>query len=188
MDNAQRCKERYYFYKLKGICVRCGRDRAMINSTECPECAEKRAIKDSKRKFKEGYREYDADNHKNQRLRRLEQGLCTRCGKSKKNSDFKMCEYCRAKRRKIYLDKTLNSKMTRTEAKVYFNLCRICGSEDVLKDKKLCKKCYERVCENLKIARSKINKENHIFRKLSEIDCKRGKQKNETRQEASKIT
>ena len=104
-----------------------------------------------------------------------------------------MCEYCRAKRRKNYLDKTLNSKMTKTEAKEYFDLCRICGSEDVLKDKKLCKKCYERVCQNLKIARSKIDRQNHIFKKISNEECKlitlkRGENKDETREKTFEVT
>lgn len=85
-------KERYDWYKDRGICTSCGRVWAEPGKIRCKACEAKIAM----------YHERDKDKRKEQQRKRREEriaaGLCTECGKRKANPGMRMCERCRQMR------------------------------------------------------------------------------------------
>lgn len=170
MENKERCKERYYYYKSRGICTCCGHDLAMYGSTLCPDCSEKSEIATKKCRDKDkDYKKKDSEAHKRLTERREALGLCNRCGKRPPEKGYKRCVECKVKRRKAYL-KSLNSNMDKTELKQHLDLCRMCGNANLVQGKKVCSKCYERTTKQAEYARSFCNRDNHYWRDLNTMD------------------
>lgn len=166
--------ERYYFYKSRGICVLCGQNDALINQIACYDCAEKQ---------RERYREYrnkdiDACRQREReariklRERRLSEGKCTKCG-SVKEDKYKTCKRCRAKRKKVYLKTELKSSIYKRDLREYLELCMICGNDERVEGKKVCKKCYETLVKNAENARKHIKHEEHVWQKYEDARYKK---------------
>ena len=151
-------KTNYDRYKEKGICVRCGKDEAMINSYHCPDCAEKKAKyrakqwlkikKDPKQLSK--YCEYHREYYKKIVKRREEAGLCKKCGKRKPCHGKKQCVECLIKnRREIKKRREKKRKLDIPRSEYQSNgLCYMCG-QPWFEKHKLCEKHYKRSVEIL---------------------------------------
>lgn len=92
-------KDRRAKLLLLGICPLCGKERIYGNEKWCMECAEKHRehdrIKretnhDELNRLKSMYRKRITKT-------RIEQGICTRCGKKKATEGYKTCALCRYK-------------------------------------------------------------------------------------------
>ena len=87
-----RNRERYAWYKDRGICTSCGRVWAEPGHVRCKACEAKiTACHDRKR-------EQRVIAKQEQRRQRIEAGLCTECGKRPASEGMRMCPRCRAMR------------------------------------------------------------------------------------------
>lgn len=85
----QQNRERYYWYKERGICTSCGRVWAEPGYTLCKACEAKiKRCHDLKR-------EQRVQAKREQRRQRIEAGLCTECGTRPALPGRRMCERCR---------------------------------------------------------------------------------------------
>ena len=85
-------KERYDWYKDRGICTSCGRVWAEPGFVRCKACEAKIAACHDKE------REQRILTKREQRRQRIEAGLCTECGKRPASEGMRMCPRCRAMR------------------------------------------------------------------------------------------
>lgn len=86
------CKERYRWYKERGICTTCGRTWAEPGKVRCKACEAKIAACHEKR------REERRQAKQEQRQQRIAAGICTECGKRPATEGMRMCPRCRAMR------------------------------------------------------------------------------------------
>lgn len=86
------CKERYNWYKDRGICATCGRVWAEPGKVRCKACEAKIAACHAQR------REERRQAKQQQRAQRIAAGICTECGKRPATEGMRMCPRCRAKR------------------------------------------------------------------------------------------
>lgn len=105
MDRAQYQKNRREYLKSIGICIRCGKEKAISNMVLCSNCREKnnssrRGVNHkqlSKEKRKEQYKIYKEKyypKYKERYYTRKNQGLCVVCGKPALKG-LVMCYDCR---------------------------------------------------------------------------------------------
>ena len=166
-------KSNYEFLKIRGICTKCGKNKAVNKTTYCEYCLEKDVIKNAKYREKNRHRLREENKKRMQDLRerRKQNGECTKCGK-KLNPVFDgnntvKCKICKAyymeymRKRRSKDDK---QKITREE-KIELKVCLYCNSK-AIEGKKLCEKHYNIVLNNL----SKVDRNNHSFRKYAKVD------------------
>lgn len=167
--------ERYYFYKSRGICVMCGCNDAMLNTTTCYECGEKQRerYREYRNKDVDACRQRERESHKKLREKREADGKCTKCGSNKEKDKYKTCKRCRAKRKEVYLKTELKSSIYKRDLREYLGLCTICGNEERVEGKKVCKKCYETLIKNALNAREHIKYKEHIWRKYEDAGYKK---------------
>ena len=82
-------KQRYRWYKDRGICPTCGKVWAEPGRVRCKAC-------DAIIKY---YHDRDRENRQNRarerRQERIDSGLCTECGKRPATDGMRMCPRCR---------------------------------------------------------------------------------------------
>ena len=154
-----------HFMQSIGICPRCQKVRLYGDEKVCPECnAYSYAKIMQARATEEGrlhYNEIHAKWARNEHQRRIEQGICTRCGKREPDNGFKTCGICRAKTRK-----RKEKKPDRRE-RHKIGLCYFC--DNPIKDGyKVCEKHYQMNLEKshsqkANEAREKLKKEGIIY-------------------------
>lgn len=124
-----------------------------------------------KRRTEEGRLEYNK-NHaswaKKEYNRRLQEGMCGRCGKRKSDDGYKSCSICRIRERnrKREREQKKNNRPGR-EDRVRLGLCFFCD-EKVKEGYKVCEKHYQSCLEKLdnektREAREKMKKTNKMF-------------------------
>ena len=86
------CKERYNWYKDRGICTTCERVWSEPGKVRCKACEAKIAAAHEKR------REERRRAKQEQRQQRITAGICTECGKRPATEGMRMCPRCRAMR------------------------------------------------------------------------------------------
>ena len=76
-------KSNYEFLKIRGICTKCGKNKAVNKTTYCEYCLEKDVIKNAKYREKNRHRLREENKKRMQDLRdrRKQNGDCTKCGK-----------------------------------------------------------------------------------------------------------
>lgn len=134
-------KELYDWYKSKGICTKCGTNKAKPGATMCFDCSEK----DIERSQDYYYNKMTEDQYKrrlayNRRKRELciAFGLCRDCLKRDAvKGKFCLECYLKAQRRRM---KKREGSIARTE-RIEYGLCYFCG-KPVLEGKKTCPDCY----------------------------------------------
>ncbi len=89
---AKTCKERYEWYKGRGICTTCGRTWAEPGHVRCKECEDNIAVYHNRR------REERRLAMRQKRAERIAAGICTECGKRPATDGMRMCPRCRAMR------------------------------------------------------------------------------------------
>lgn len=85
-------RERYHWYKERGICTSCGRTWSEPGKVRCKACEAKIA------KCHNAQKEQRIQAKREQRRERIEAGLCTECGKRPATDGMRMCPRCRAMR------------------------------------------------------------------------------------------
>lgn len=156
-------KELYDWYKSKGMCTKCGINKARQGYTMCWDCAA-----DSNERSQDYYHnKMTEDQYKrrlayNKRKRELcvAFGVCRNCLK-KDATNGKFCLECYIKSQRS------NAKRRECEIKradrVEYGLCYFCG-EPVVEGKKTCPKCYENRKNG--ILRNKYDNKNHNWRRV----------------------
>lgn len=160
-------REQYYHtYKQLGICTACGKEKAEEGKVLCFECA----IKDASRK-----RTYDKKRKQEYNKRKKELcdafGICTTCMKREKYKG-KRCIECYLKAQRKYREKQIEEGKIPRNLWEEFELCAICG-QPRYKGSKLCKKHLEIARNNALNARQYIDRENHIWQRIKEMEIKR---------------
>lgn len=161
--------ETRHFMQSIGICPRCQKNKLYGDEKQCPECSANGyslTMRSRERLGREHYNSVHREWSRNNHQKRIELGICTRCGKRKPDNGYKTCGLCRDKDRKR---KEKNNKPDRRER--YKNgLCYFC--DNPIKDGyKVCERHYQMNIEKLKNpavenARKKIKQDiNRLFPK-----------------------
>lgn len=148
--------ETRHFFQSIGICPRCQKVRLYGDEKICPECnaysyehiMQERATEGGRLHYNEVHSKWARNEHK----RRIEQGICTRCGKRKADYGFKTCGICRSKDKEYKRAKY--GKHDRKE-RYKQGLCYFCDNP-IKPGYKTCEKHYQM---NLEKSRSKKSKE-----------------------------
>lgn len=146
-------KDRYEWYKSKGICVQCGQKDAFPGYVKCPECIEK--AEEASRKCwanKEKRIRYNKRGRERKReliSERKEKGLCPRCGKPIRNGTYIYCNRCRERKNAAGRAKRGQSPGEHFRERIDRGVCMFCGGE-IVPGYRLCKSCLERCRDNFK--------------------------------------
>lgn len=159
--------ERRHWYQDNGICPRCGKNDLFGDEKVCPECNAKAyeiIMRSRERLGKEHYNNQHNEWARNNHQKRIEQGVCTRCGKRKADSGYKTCGICRAKTRNYKRIKY--GKPDRNE-RYKQGLCYFCDNP-IKAGYKVCEKHYQMNIdklnsENCKKNREKLKTQNKIY-------------------------
>lgn len=116
-------KNTYYIRKAQGICVNCGKEKAVPGKVHCQKCADKCA--EYRTKSRELFKSL---------------GLCPKCGKNKLFGTEKMCPECLARMYEI------NRKSKAKAAGSYEQWCKDYYKADKarLEEQNLCRACRKR--------------------------------------------
>ena len=154
-------KDLYEWYKAKGICTKCGCNKATPGKTMCWDCADK-SNQNSQSYY---HTKMTEDQYKrriayNKRKRELciTFGLCRECLK-KDAVKGKYCLECYIKYTRRN-SKKREGEVSRTLS-VEYVLCYFCG-EPVLEGKKTCHSCYTN--RKAIMLKNKFNNESHRWR------------------------
>lgn len=140
-------KETYKRRKTQGICVKCGKKKAVKGKVQCFECAEHQ--KEENRKNRKFY---------------MEHGICYRCGKNKLFGDEKICPECLAENmiacKKWQSKQGGSSEYYKKKIKILKEkgLCRKCNKRKVEVGKTYCTSCLIKHREESRIYRYKKSK------------------------------
>ena len=153
------------WYQIHGICPRCRKNNLFGDEKVCPECSAKAyeyAMRSRERLGKEHYNLQQAELHKNQHHKRIELGICTRCGKREADSGYKTCGICRAKTRNYKREKY--GKPDRSE-RWKQGLCYFC--DNPIKDGyKVCEKHYQMNVEKSNSSKAKEARKELVDNKI----------------------
>lgn len=136
-----------------GICPQCGTNKAAPNRVRCEECLAKNAESADKHRKTSPISTGRKTYIRNLREQRKENSLCIWCGKPICSASTVFCIECKIKNQRRN-DKR-KSGIERSERHEY-GLCYICG-EHSIRGKKLCNKCYKKVCSNLPDGKENAN-------------------------------
>lgn len=92
LQQKQYQKDRYDWYKSRGICTVCGVSWAEPGHVYCKSCAEKNERCHARK------REERIEAKRRRRADRIAAGLCTECGARPATEGMRMCPRCRAMR------------------------------------------------------------------------------------------
>lgn len=147
--------ETYQFRKKRGWCVRCGKEKALLNHVMCPDCIEVIRLRDAGRVETEGQREQRIERQRAKYKSRKESGICVRCGK-KHSSVGTKCLECYLKHKKAKDEWRLRTGKKKGYAE--HGLCIRCGAEPI-NGKNLCEECLERQRKSAEYARGFVPKQ-----------------------------
>lgn len=104
MASAKQKTTRYWWYKERGICVRCGWNPARPGRTQCEACAAASARRENNRLRGRTPEQVEEKlrNDRDQRELYRRHGVCPQCGREKAAPGGTLCENCNAKRRAWY--------------------------------------------------------------------------------------
>ena len=141
-------KSNYEFLKSRGICTKCGKNKAVNKTTYCEYCLEKDVIKNAKYREKNRavLRRKNKERMQKLRDRRKENRECTKCGKKLNplyDVNYVKCKICRTyhknyiAKRRSRVEKGSMAK----EERINIGMCLYCSSR-AIEGKKLCKEHY----------------------------------------------
>ena len=171
-DKAEYAKDYYDFYKSHHICTNCRRERAINGLTLCWRCrldrAESDAIRWRTRTEEERKEMIKNSTERSRRIReeRKKAGVCAVCGTRKPKKGRVTCEICLANRARKAKERRIEKGGMPWEIRIDGHHCYRCMDENLVTGKKLCPKCYEQACTDLKKARRARMPEND-FRKAA---------------------
>ena len=121
----QRANRAYYLER--GKCPRCGGKHPLIPGMKrCAVCSEK-----------------ERQQVKDRTRRRIEAGLCVRCGKRPAPDGFRMCEQCRKDDKVFRVYDPVKAKRRRDKLKER-GICINCASAPAVGQHVRCEKCREK--------------------------------------------
>lgn len=88
------------WYRENGICPRCRKNTLFGDENMCPECSAEMyeiSMNSRERLGREHYNSVHAEWSRKTHAKRIELGICTRCGKRKADYGLKTCGICRNK-------------------------------------------------------------------------------------------
>lgn len=85
-------RERYNWYKERGICTTCGRMWVEPGHVRCKACEDKIKL------YHDRSRDYRMERARARRQERIENGLCTECGIRPATEGMRKCPRCREMR------------------------------------------------------------------------------------------
>lgn len=135
------------YYKKMGICPMCKKKPAFSNFVHCADCLEKIALNNIKYRAKK-HEEYERRNNLSKKKRyqeRKEKGLCTSCGKRKKEHGM-LCNLCWAKRQRSRQAREYPKRKRYGEhfrERISAGVCMYCGKE-VVPGYKFCESCLQK--------------------------------------------
>ncbi len=150
MGEREAITARQAYYRARQRCVRCGTQDAftLIGKRLCADCTEKAARYSSK--YGKEHREKRTEYQREWARKRVEAGLCPRCGKPAENG-YSRCARCRAR------DNAQRAKKRRENGvSPYYlrdGICYTCKRRPALDGKKLCRECYEKSVKSMAKAR-----------------------------------
>lgn len=151
MTESERRKERYYWLKEHGICVCCGSEKADKGYTTCLVC------RMDIREKGDTHSDLHKEKHKRWLKRRRDImyafGVCVTCGKRDAEIGSSMCGICKAKAKERAAKNRINMAILPRSMTDGHACCAWCGSTDLVKGKKLCRKHYEIAKQNMLNAR-----------------------------------
>lgn len=128
------------------ICPRCKRNRLFGDEKNCLDCREKMYyVNIASRNNNPNYQEEEKTRRIRRENKRIEQGLCTKCGKRPLVSKV-YCEQCLIKHRNRARDKRAQVAMPRYMRQQY-GLCYRCG-DTLDNETKVCNKCRDELIHN----------------------------------------
>lgn len=145
-------KESYWYMIEHGLCPKCGQKLAP-NKHLCPECLEKANLRRIDYKMPEQVRLKANESARAKYQRRKDAGLCTKCGRKIIDGDHLLCHICREKKNRRAREK--RAKELDMKYKYDDTCCRYCG-KPVVPGKKLCPEHYEKACQTMAYARSRL--------------------------------
>lgn len=166
-DRNQYYRELRRWYLDAGICYNCKTRSVVKGETRCLICKmdnRERCKACEKKRSDESRREQNIKtNERKERLKAA--GICVDCGKRTAENGRIRCGICLAKDRERHKQRNLNAGKVPQELRangIYCNMCckPICNGE------KLCPECYKKACKGLEIARAKVDRTNHPWRKI----------------------
>ena len=142
----------YELKKMGHYCTKCGKkDAYTLNGrAKCFECQEKANEYHRKKNYDKKY----ADKKKAKRDERKSQGLCIVCGEKAIKGRVRCMKHL-YKDRQSHKPKELGRELARE-----LGICMTCLKYPALPGHKICKSCYDKVCQNLTIARSRVDNKN----------------------------
>lgn len=169
-------RNKYYrelreWYINAGICYTCKRRPVVKGETRCLICKmdnrEKCKVYAKNRSDESRRKQNIKSNARKERLKAL--GMCVDCGKHTVESGRVRCGICLAKDRERHKQRNIDTGKVTQELRangIYCNMCckPICNGE------KLCPECYKKACKSLEIARAKVDRSNHPWRKIIASD------------------
>ena len=127
--DSEKRKENYEWYKKRGICTRCRRERAFGRFTMCPECLEKNSQHAAEWRMEDPER--SKASIRKVYWKRKAEGRCVDCGQTNPNASINCrCPTCAR-------DQRIRQKTHRIMKVKPDGICRICD-QPVYPGKKLC--------------------------------------------------
>ena len=96
-------KERYEWYKLKGICPRCGQENAAPGRVYCLNCLDLQAIATMKWRSGKDLSEKNKADCRKRYLKAKAEGICVRCYKRPARKGRCDCDICNRKIKSRYV-------------------------------------------------------------------------------------
>lgn len=126
--------------KKNHFCTKCGKQDAYTLSgrARCYECAEKERACSKIRYSCDNKRTRILAKAKENREKRRDSGLCTRCGKRPSEPGKSYCSVCHAEQRN-------HAKAKRNSVRGENGTCWMCNKNDAIPEKRVCKDCYEKI-------------------------------------------
>ena len=154
------------FYRKNHLCSVCGKNKVFGDEKTCPECrAKDQNRKDNytqEKKDRDYKKWYENRKIKNKEIhnKRIELGLCTKCGKRKADEGYRTCTKCRKKNTEY--NRTRNYKKENNSDRIKQDLCYFCDNP-VEEGFKVCEKHRQ-----LNIEKSRSKKAKEIRKQLVE--------------------
>lgn len=172
-DRKQYFRELRKWYLDAGICFNCKTRPVVEGETRCLICK-----MDNRTKMIGYYAKLSANKRRehnakcNARKERLKAaGLCVDCRRPVENGRTR-CGICLAKDRARHKQQNIDAGKIPQELRANGTYCNMC-CEPLCNGKKLCPTCYKKACDALEIARAKVDRDNHPWRKLINADVQR---------------
>lgn len=170
-DRNQYYRDLRQWYINAGICYTCKTRHVVNGETRCLICKmdnRERCKAYAKNRSEESRRKQNIkSNVRKERLKAA--GICVDCGKYNAENGRIRCGICLAKDRARHKQRNIDAGKVPQELRangIYCNMCcrPICNGE------KLCPECYKKACKGLEIARTKVNRTSHPWRKIITAD------------------